>query len=100
VVRVRSRLKDDLAGAMVMIEVTRKNARHLLELARGAREAGALGVQLVWDGADRPAVERHVFAVLEHARDTKKEAPIVLARDKEPTLALQFLVAQRRKEGS
>jgi hypothetical protein len=104
VVRLRTRRRlaelGPLDDAVVVLRVTRKNARHLLELAQGARAAGALGVQLVWDGEDRPAIERHVFAVLEHARDTRKQAPIVLAREAEPVRALTLLIAQRRKEGS
>lgn len=103
VVRLRTRKRlaalseRGLAGTVAVIQVTAGNARHLTELALGARAAGAAGVQLVWDGQDPPRerVERHVFAVLERARDTKGAAPVLLAPDAEPTRALHLLIAHR-----
>jgi hypothetical protein len=88
---------DRLRGAIALVPVTPRNARHLVALVDGARAAGALGVQLVWDGADPPraAVEHHVFAALERARATPGEPPVVLASSDQPVAALDFLVAAR-----
>jgi hypothetical protein len=101
-VRLRARktvavLADRLAGAIAIVPVTTRNARHLLELVTRLRAAGAIGVQLVWDGAvpPRAAVEHHVFAVLERARATPNEAPVVLATSDHPAPALQLLIAHR-----
>jgi hypothetical protein len=104
-VRVRSRkgLTRDagrLGGAIAIVPVTARNARHLVALVHGARAAGAVGVQLVWDGADPPraAVEHHVFAALERVRATPGEPPVVLAATDQPVSALHFLVAHRSTE--
>ena len=101
-VRVRSRngLARDagrLGGAIAVVPVTARNARHLVALVDGSRAAGAIGVQLVWDGAEpaRTAVEHHVFAALERARATPGEPPVVLAASDRPVAALRFLVARR-----
>jgi hypothetical protein len=102
-VQVRSRkgLARDvgrLGGAIAIVPVTARNARHLVALVDGARAAGAIGVQLVWDGADPPraAVEHHVFAALERARATPSEPPVVLATSDQLVPALCFLVAHRQ----
>jgi len=102
VVRLRSRKRlacvaDRLAGAIAIVPVTARNARHLVALIDGIRAAGAAGIQLVWDGADPPRgeVERHVFAALERARATPGEAPVVLAASDEPATALHLLIAHR-----
>ena len=96
--RSRRRIPElELAGAIAIVGVTPRNARHLVELVDGVRAAGAIGVQLVWDGADPPraAVEHHVFAALERARATPGEPPVVLATSDQPAPALCFLVAHR-----
>jgi hypothetical protein len=102
VVRLRSRKRlacvaGALAGAIAIVHVTARNARHLVALIDGIRAAGAAGVQLVWDGAEPPRaeVERHVFAALERARAMPNEAPVVLAASGEPVSALHLLVAHR-----
>jgi len=101
-VRLRSRKRlacvaGQLAGAIAIVPVTARNARHLVALVDGIRAAGAAGVQLVWDGAvpPRAAVERHVFAVLERARATPNDPPVVLATSDLPVAALHLLVAHR-----
>jgi hypothetical protein len=101
-VRLRSRKRlardaAELAGAIAIVPVTARNARHLVALVDGIRAAGAIGVQLVWDGADPPraSVEPCVFAVLERARATPNEPPVVLATSDQPVPALHLLVAQR-----
>jgi len=101
-VRLRSRKRlartaGQLAGALAIVPVTARNARHLVELVDGIRAAGALGIQLVWDGAlpPRAQVEHHVFAALEHARATPSEPPVVLATSEPPAPALHLLVAHR-----
>jgi len=106
VVRLRTRKRlaslgaDRLRGAIVVVRVTETNGRRLPELVEAVRAAGALGVQLVWDGVTpaRDRVERHVFAVLERARSTPAGPPVVLAREVEPALALRILAEQRAKE--
>jgi hypothetical protein len=104
-VRVRSRKglareASRLDGAIAVVRVTARNARHLAALVAAARAAGALGVQLVWDGADPPraAIEHHVFAALEHARATPGEPPVVLAATAQPAAALRFLIAHRAQD--
>jgi hypothetical protein len=101
-VRLRSRKRlarvaSQLGGAIAIVPVTAKNARHLVVLVDGIRAAGALGVQLVWDGAvpPRAEVERHVFAVLERARATPGEPPVVIAATEVPVTALALLIAHR-----
>jgi len=86
---------EAVAGAIAIVPVTERNARHLLELVDAIRAAGALAVQLVWDGEAPPRerVERPVFAVLERARATPLGPPVVLAADARPAAALRFLVA-------
>jgi hypothetical protein len=102
VVRLRSRKavareSGRLAGAIAVIPVTARNARHLVALVDGVRAAGAIGVQLVWDGAAPPRaeVERHVFAALEHARATPGDPPVVLATTDQPVTALHVVIAHR-----
>ena len=104
VVRLRARkaiARDParLAGAIAVVPVTARNARHLVALIDGVLSAGALGIQLVWDGAAPPRadVERHVFAALEHARATPTRAPVVLASSERPATALHVLIAQRAR---
>jgi hypothetical protein len=93
-----ARRVEDVAGALAIVPVTERNARHLLELVDAIRAAGALAVQLVWDGEAPPRerVEHHVFAVLERARATPLGPPVVLATDSRPAAALRFLVANNR----
>jgi hypothetical protein len=99
--RVRSRKRlaaraADAAGAIAIVPVTARNARHLIAIIDAARAAGACGIQLVWDGATPPpraTVERHVFAALEHARATPAASPVVLAARASPAAALQLVIA-------
>ena len=105
VVRLRSRkgvVRESarVAGAVAIVPVTARNARHLAALIDGIRAAGALGIQLVWDGATPPRaeVERHVFAALERARATPGQPPVVLAPSVEPATALHILVAHRARD--
>jgi hypothetical protein len=101
-VRFRSRarlaaVRDELPGALALIGVTPRNARRLRELVDGARAAACAGVQLVWDGADRMRIEGPVFEVLEHARATPDQAPVVLAASAHPAAALLQLMAHRER---
>lgn len=100
VFRLRSRRRlagvaGRLPGAIAVVAVTARNARHLVGLIDGIRTAGAAGIQLVWDGAEPPRarVERFVFAALEHARATPGQPPVVLAPTATPATALHVLVA-------
>lgn len=80
----------ELERSFVIVPVTRRNARHLLEILESVRAGGALGVQLVWDGqTDRDVIEPHVFAALESARQTKKLGPVILATRSEPCFVLR-----------
>lgn len=99
--RTRRRLEalegaGEFEGAVALLPVTRANGRRLAEYAARATDAGALGVQLVWDGVDPPreAVEKHVFAALERARE--KRAPIFLARGEELCRPLTIIPEERR----
>jgi hypothetical protein len=101
-VRLRSRkrlarIAGELTGAIAIVPVTARNARHLVALVEGVRAAGAIGVQLVWDGElpPRAEVEPHVFAALERARATPDQPPVVLATSDRPVPALHLLVAHR-----
>jgi len=87
-------------GAIAVVKVTARNLRRLGERVEALRASGVLGVQLVWDGRDpAPAIaEAKVFAVLERARSTPLQVPVVLARDEEPVPALRILVAARGKK--
>ena len=108
VVRLRTRKRfarlgaERVKDAMVVVQVTSPNARHLLEIVENLRAAGCAGVQLVWNGIDpaRERVERHVFAVLERARSTPAGPPVVVAEEAEPALALRILIAHRTNRGS
>lgn len=106
--RTRKRLEalgaSAVAGVVVVVRVTDRNAHRLPDLVESARAGDPLGVQLVWDGErpERTRVERYVFAVLERARATPGGPPVVLARTAEPVEALRMLIAnrQRRKDES
>lgn len=74
------------AGVLAIVHVTPRAARHLPARVAAMRAAGALGVQLVWDGKDR-TLERWVFRTLEDARGTGGP-PVMLARDAAPAFAL------------
>ena len=102
VVRVRSRkalerVGATVAGAIAVVPLTARNLRWAGEIVEALRAAGALGVQLVWDGREPPreAAEARVFAILEQARATPGRAPVVLARGDEPVEALRILVDRR-----
>lgn len=102
VVRLRARkavARDParLAGAIAVVPVTARNARHLVALVDAIRAAGAIGIQLAWDGTSPPraGVERHVFAALERARASPGEAPVVLAASEAPVSALHVVTAHR-----
>ncbi len=104
VVRVRSRkalerLGTQVCGAIAVVPVTTRNLRRVGEIVDALRTAGAAGVQLVWDGREPPreAAEREVFAILERARATPAQAPVMLARGDEPVEALRILVDRRRR---
>lgn len=86
-----------LGGALAIVRVTERNARHLPELVEGLRAANASAVQMVWDGTTptRSLVERWVFEVLERARGTSKGPPVILARTDDIPFALRILVANR-----
>ena len=107
VVRLRTRKRlarlgdEGVSGAVVVVRVTETNGRHLLEIVEGARAAGALGGQLVWDGVRPPRdrVERHVFAVLERARATPAGPPVVLSNEAEAAPSLRVLIEHRVKNG-
>jgi hypothetical protein len=81
-----------LDGALAIVRVTVANARRLGEYAERACAAGAVGVQLVWDGESPPRdrVERWVFDALERARAAPKRAPVVLARTSIPLEILRM----------
>lgn len=103
VVRVRSRRALDglgarVAGAIAVVPVTARNARHAGELVDALRGLGVAGVQLAWmdEGPPRGAAEARLFAVLEQVRATPGRAPVVLARGEEPVEALRILVDRRR----
>jgi hypothetical protein len=109
VVRLRTRRRlealgpEALVGAVAILAVTERGARRLPDLVEAVRAARPLGVQLVWDGEvpRREVVERHVFSVLERARQTPGGPPVVLARTAEPAEALRILIANRqRKDGT
>jgi hypothetical protein len=91
-------LDGSLAGAIAIVGVTPRNARHLVTLIDGLRAAGAAGIQLVWDGDARD--ERHVFAALERARATPAAAPVVVATGSEPAPALRLLIAHRLRRST
>jgi len=108
VVRFRTRAKlatlcaETLAGSIAIIRVTERNARYLGAWVGHARQAGALGVQLVWKGAGSmpERVLGHVFRVLEMARATLGEAPVVLSASSRPAFMLRFLIVTNRTHTS
>ena len=108
VVRLRTKKRFERLGAegvtraIVVVRVTESNARRLPDLVERIRAAGALGVQLVWDGESpqRAHVERHVFAVLEQARATPGGPPVVVATAEEPAFSLRVLIAHQIRRAS
>jgi hypothetical protein len=103
VVRVRTRrhatlLGDRLAGAVAIVVVSERGRRHLPALVDTIRAAGALGVQLVWDGRDpeRSKIERYLFDVLERARAMPSGPPVVLAKSTTVVETLRVLVGASR----
>ena len=81
-------------GMLVVVKATARNARQLPRRVAAVRAAGALGVQIVWDGEDRTAVEPAVFKVLEDARGGAGP-PVMLARDERPSFALLAQIHER-----
>ncbi|WP_394836935.1 hypothetical protein LVJ94_08510 [Pendulispora rubella] len=105
VVRFRTRKKlarlltapEALAGALAVVRVTSANARHLEAWVTEVRRAGVAGVQLVWNGRD-PAPERvasRIFRVLEMARATLREAPVMLSARAVPAQALLLSISMK-----
>lgn len=90
-------LDGSLAGAIAIVGVTPRNARHLVALIDGLRAAGVAGIQLVWDARDG---ERHVFAALERARANPAAAPVVLATTPDPVPALRLLIEHRLRRST
>lgn len=90
--RSRKRITAEVAGAIAIVGVTPRNARHLVEIIDKLRAANAAGIQLVWDGSFH---EKHLFAALERARSQPAAAPVVLAATLEPAPALRLLVQGR-----
>lgn len=88
--RKRAAIPVTEENTIVIIAVTRRNARHLRTMLESLRFSGSpRGIQLVWDGeTDHERIEPHVFAALEHARSTPKLAPVILAKSETPTFTL------------
>lgn len=89
-----------LTGAIAIVRVTGRNARHLPEIVDAIRNALPLAVQMVWDGRqpERSNVEQWVFLVLEKARSTPKSPPVILSKSEEPAFSLRIMVASRKDE--
>lgn len=87
----------DVAGKIVLVRVTERGLRRLPALVEAIRARGALGVQLIWDGEAPPRdrAEPIVFRILEAARATKHQPPVVIAPDLKPVLALRALIVAR-----
>lgn len=105
VVRLRTRRRllalgaSGIAGRIAIVRVTAESARGLPRLVAAIREAGAAGVQLVWDGSApaRPLVERFLFRALEDARAAPAGPPVVLSTSTEPAFSLLVLVTSRER---
>ncbi len=105
IVRLRTRRRlaalgpEAVSGALVLVRLTERGARHLVALVAELRAASVAGIQLVWDGVQptRELAEGAVFAALEQARAAPKGPPVVLARGRTPTDALRIMVARRRE---
>ncbi|HEU4407143.1 MAG TPA: hypothetical protein VFS43_17875 [Polyangiaceae bacterium] len=95
--RALARRAGEAAGALVVVRVTARNARHLAALVGAARDAGCAAVQLVWDGRSPPPelAEAGVFAALEAARAAPGRAPVVLTPSGRATAALGLALAAR-----
>jgi hypothetical protein len=94
---LRERDATAFVDAIAVIRVTASNARRLPALVEKIRSMNPRGVQLVWDGEDPPrdAIEENIFAILEHARATPTDPPVILHTNDVPALALCFLVSSR-----
>lgn len=103
VVRFRTKRRLDglegaaLLDAFVVIEVTPNNLRKLASFVDRARAAGALGIQLAWDGRTPPRdrAERYVFAVLERCRATPDGAPCILTTECDLSPGLRITASHR-----
>lgn len=86
-----------IEGKIAVVRVTGPGLRRLPALVEAIRAAGALGVQLVWDGLAPPRerAEGPIFRVLEQARATKAGPPVMLAAERTPVLALRTAIAVR-----
>jgi len=100
--RLGSAQPSALDGALAIVTVSERNARHLPELVEGIRAAGVLAVQMVWNGREPEAtrIDRYLFDVLERARATPSGPPVVLTKNDQLPPALRILIASRpRAEG-
>ena len=103
VVRFRTQRRLDglegeaLLDAFVVIEVTPNNLRKLASFVDRARAAGALGIQLTWDGKTPPRerAERYVFAVLERSRRAPDGSPCILTTERELSQGLRITASHR-----
>ncbi len=113
VLRLRTRRRLDgwsdehVRDAIVVIDLTgatATRARKLPDLVDAIRaRSGVLGVQVLWDGADRDLRggerhEEHVFTMLERVRTTPAGPPVVVVDSGAaiPSLALRFLLSSRQ----
>lgn len=98
--RALARRADETSGAVVVVRVGERNARHLVALVGQARASGCAAVQLVWNGHSPPPelAEGPVFAALEAARSSPERAPVVLTPRVRAPAALGLALAARRKE--
>lgn len=95
--RALDRRAAEAAGAIVVVRVSARNARHLAVIVGAARDAGCAAVQLVWDGQAPPPelAEAGVFAALEAARAAPDRAPVVLTPSSRATAALSLAMAPK-----
>ena len=87
----------ELAGKIAIVPVRR--ARSLAEEVARVRDAGPLGIQLVFDDrafdvARATRFRTAIFAVLEAARGGRG-CPLFLARTRRPSLALRLAISQK-----
>lgn len=86
--RRTERLGGAVAGALVMIEASDRNARRLRRMVAALETNGCAGVQIVCPAEPSAVLGGALFAILEERRGKAGHPPVVLATDREPVEVL------------
>lgn len=96
---VARRLRDQLPGNLVALDVTRLSPARLRALLVAVEATGPAGIQLVWQSTAPLSgpLEAAVFEILEQRRGQPGKVPVLLARTARPLEAWCHVLAAARR---